>query len=188
MSTGLSLQHIDRLSARVVSKSVRRGANIFVKGDPGTSLFVIEAGKVKISVPSVERKNAIFNVLGKGDIFGEIALLDGLPRTADATAVTDCELNVIERQDFLPVMREEPEISLRFLEILCSRLRRTTEQAQDVMSLDPTEPSRQGPDTSSRRRPRRRVWAQDFDHPEGSWQHHRDVARKHQQTIAPMGR
>jgi CRP-like cAMP-binding protein len=136
MSTGLSLQHIDRLSARVVSKSVRRGANIFVKGDPGTSLFVIEAGKVKISVPSVERKNAIFNVLGKGDIFGEIALLDGLPRTADATAVTDCELNVIERQDFLPVMREEPEISLRFLEILCSRLRRTTEQAQDVMSLD----------------------------------------------------
>jgi hypothetical protein len=55
----------------------------------------------------------VFNVLGKGDIFGEIALLDGHPRTADATAVTDCALYVIERRDFLPVMREEPEIALR---------------------------------------------------------------------------
>jgi CRP/FNR family cyclic AMP-dependent transcriptional regulator len=75
-------------------------------------------------------------VLGKGDIFGEIALLDGHPRTADATAVTDCALYVIERRDFLPLMREEPEITLRLIEILCSRLRRTTEQAEEVMFLD----------------------------------------------------
>jgi CRP/FNR family transcriptional regulator, cyclic AMP receptor protein len=78
----------------------------------------------------------VFNVLGKGAIFGEIALLDGNPRTADATAVTDCELFVIERRDFLPLMREEPEIALRLIEILCSRLRRTTEQAEEVMFLD----------------------------------------------------
>jgi CRP/FNR family cyclic AMP-dependent transcriptional regulator len=78
----------------------------------------------------------VFNLLGKGDIFGEIALLDGHPRTADATAVTDCALYVIERRDFLPVMREEPEIALRLIEILCSRLRRTTEQAEEVMFLD----------------------------------------------------
>jgi CRP/FNR family transcriptional regulator, cyclic AMP receptor protein len=75
-------------------------------------------------------------VLGKGAIFGEIALLDGQPRTADATAVTDCALYVIERRDFLPLMREEPEIVLRLIEILCSRLRRTTEQAAEVMFLD----------------------------------------------------
>jgi len=136
MDTGLSPQHIDRLSACVVSKSVKRGANIFVKGDPGTSLFVIGAGKVKISIPSVQGKDAIFNLLGEGDVFGEIALLDGHRRTADATAVTNCDLYVIERKDFLPVMREEPEITLRLFEILCSRLRRTTEQAQGVMSLD----------------------------------------------------
>jgi Cyclic nucleotide-binding domain len=64
----------------------------------------------KISVPSVDGKDAVINVLGKGAIIGEIALLDGKPRTADATAVTDCELFVIERRDFLPLMREEPEI------------------------------------------------------------------------------
>src|SRR5262249_33846901 len=81
-------------------------------------------------------KDAVFNVLGEGEIFGEIALLDGNPRTADATAVTDCELFVIERRDFLPLIREEPEIALRIIEILCSKLRRTTLQAEDVMFLD----------------------------------------------------
>jgi CRP-like cAMP-binding protein len=133
----LSAQHIDRLSACIVTKPVKRGAKIFSKGDPGTSLFAIRSGTVQISVPSVEGKDAVFNVLGKGDIFGEIALLDGHPRTADATAITtDCELFVIERQDFLPVMHEEPEIALRLIEILCSRLRRTTGQAEEIMFLN----------------------------------------------------
>jgi len=132
----LTPQHIDRLSACIVTKTVKRGTNIFAKGDPGTSLCAIGAGTVRISVPSVEGKDAVFNVLGKGEIFGEIALLDGHPRTADATAVTDCELFVIERRDFLPLMREEPEIALRLIEILCSKLRRTTQQAEEVMFLD----------------------------------------------------
>ena len=132
----LTPQHIDRLSTCIVTKAVKRGTNIFAKGDPGTSLCAIGAGTVRISVPSVEGKDAVFNVLGKGEIFGEIALLDGHPRTADATAVTDCELFVIERRDFLPLMREEPEIALRLIEILCSKLRRTTEQAEEVLFLD----------------------------------------------------
>ena len=63
------------------------------------------------------------------------ALLDGNPRTADATAVTDCELFVIERRDFLPIMREEPEVAIRMIEILCSRVRRTTEQAENLMFM-----------------------------------------------------
>jgi CRP/FNR family transcriptional regulator, cyclic AMP receptor protein len=132
----LTPQQIDRLSACIITKSVKRGANIFAKGEPGTSLFAIGAGTVKISVRSAKGKDAVFNVLGKGAIFGEIALLDGHPRTADATAITDCELCVVERQDFLPVVREEPEIALRLIEILCSRLRRTTEQAGEAMFLD----------------------------------------------------
>jgi CRP/FNR family cyclic AMP-dependent transcriptional regulator len=132
----LTAQQIESLSACIVTRSAKRGTNIFVKGDPGTSLCAIGAGTVKISVPSVDGKDAVFNVLGKGAIFGEIALLDGNPRTADATAVTDCELFVIERRDFLPLMRAEPEIALKIIEILCSKLRRTTEQAEEVMFLD----------------------------------------------------
>ena len=119
-----------------MTKSVKRGTNLFAKGDPGTSLFAIRAGMVRISVPSAGGKDAVFNVLGKGAIFGEIALFDGHPRTADAVAIADCELFVIERRDFLPVMRKEPEIALKLIEILCSRLRQTTEQAEDVMFLD----------------------------------------------------
>jgi CRP-like cAMP-binding protein len=132
----LTPQHIDRLCACTVTKTVKRGTNIYAKGDPGTSLCAIGEGTVNISVSTVDGKDAMFNVLGKGDIFGEIALLDGNPRTADATAVTDCELFVIERRDFLPLMREEPDIALRIIEILCSKLRRTTEQAEEVMFLD----------------------------------------------------
>jgi CRP-like cAMP-binding protein len=132
----LTPQQIESLSAYIVTKSMKRGTNIFAKGDPGTSLCAIGAGTVKISVPSVDGKDAVFNVLGKGAIFGEIALLDGNPRTADATAVTDCELFVIERRDFLPLIREEPEIALKIIEILCSKLRRTTEQPEEIMFLD----------------------------------------------------
>jgi CRP/FNR family transcriptional regulator, cyclic AMP receptor protein len=84
------------------------------------------SGNGEDQLPSVDGKDAVFNVLAKGAIIGEIALLDGKPRTADATAVTDCELFVIERRDFLPLMREEPEIALKIIETLCSRLRRTT--------------------------------------------------------------
>jgi CRP/FNR family cyclic AMP-dependent transcriptional regulator len=132
----LTAHQIESLSACVVTRSVKRGTNIFAKGDPGTSLYAVGAGTVKISVPSVDGKDAVFNVLSNGAIFGEIALLDGNPRTADATAVTDCELFVIERRDFLPLMREEPEIALKIIEILCAKLRRTTEQAEEIMFLD----------------------------------------------------
>jgi CRP-like cAMP-binding protein len=78
----------------------------------------------------------MFNLITDGAIFGEIALLDGLPRTADATAITDCELMVIERRDFTPLIHERPELALKLIEVLCGRLRQTTEQLEDVMFLN----------------------------------------------------
>jgi CRP/FNR family transcriptional regulator, cyclic AMP receptor protein len=140
---GLSSEHIDRLAARSVGKSVPRAASIWAKGDPGSSLIAVCQGTVKISVPSVVGHDALLNVLGKGSILGEIAFLDGRPRTADAVAITDCELFVIERRDFLPLMREEPEIALKMIEILCARLRMTTGQAIPIAV--PSPPSVPGP-------------------------------------------
>jgi len=131
----LSPRHIDRLAACIIAKSVPRATNIFAKGDPGSSLFAIHKGKVKITVPSVDGHDAEFNRMGKGEIFGEMALLDGRPRSADAVALEDCELFVIERRDFLPLLREEPEIALKLIEILCGRVRQTTEQAENLMFL-----------------------------------------------------
>jgi CRP-like cAMP-binding protein len=131
----LSPQQIERLAACVISKSVPRATSICTKGEPGSSLFMICRGTVRIMSPSVDGHDAMFNLLGKGDIFGEIALLDGRTRTADVVAATDCELFVIERRDFLPLMREEPDIALRMIEILCAKLRQTTEQAESLMFL-----------------------------------------------------
>ena len=128
-------EHIERLASCIVGKSVKRATTIFAKGDPGSSLFAICKGSVKITVPSVDGHDAVFNLIGEGAVFGEIALLDGLPRTADAIAITDCDLFVIDRRDFLPLMREEPEIALKLIEILCARLRQTTDQAESLMFL-----------------------------------------------------
>jgi CRP/FNR family cyclic AMP-dependent transcriptional regulator len=131
----LNPKHIDRLASCIVGKTAKRASTIFAKGDPGTSLFAICRGAVKITVPSIDGHDAVFNLIGKGDIFGEMALLDGRPRSADAIAITDCELFVIERRDFLPLVREEPEIALKLIEILCARVRQTTEQAENLMFL-----------------------------------------------------
>jgi CRP/FNR family transcriptional regulator, cyclic AMP receptor protein len=131
----LGQKHIDRLAACIVGKSVPRATSIFAKGDPGSSLFAICQGAVKISATSVGGHDAVFNVFGKGDIFGEFALLDGRPRSADAVAITDCELFVIERRDFVPLLREEPEMALKLIEILCAKVRQTTEQAENLMFL-----------------------------------------------------
>jgi CRP/FNR family transcriptional regulator, cyclic AMP receptor protein len=127
---------VDRLSSYAMTKSAKRGATIFAKGDPGTSLFAVCTGSVKITAPSAEGKDTVFNLLKEGDIFGEIALLDGRPRTADAIAATDCELLVIERRNFIPLVHSHPEIALKLIEVLCERIRRTSEQVEDVTFLD----------------------------------------------------
>lgn len=132
----LDPRHLDRLTSCIVTKFVRKGVTIFAKGDPGSCLFAIGEGVVKISIPSVGGHSPVINLLGKGDIFGEIALLDGRPRTADAIALTECHLLLIERRDLLPLLREDPDISFKLTEILCDRLRRTTEQAENLMFLD----------------------------------------------------
>ena len=131
----LNPHHIDRLAACIVGKLVPRGATLFSKGDPGSSLFAVYKGAVKSTVPSADGHDAVFNLFGEGDIFGELALLDGRPRSTDAFAITDCELFVIERRDFLPLVREEPEMALKLIEILCTKVRQTTEQAENLMFL-----------------------------------------------------
>jgi CRP/FNR family transcriptional regulator, cyclic AMP receptor protein len=127
---------IDRLGSYMKTRKAERGATIFSKGDPGTGLLGVLAGSVKVSVASADGKDVVLNVFHEGDVFGEIALLDGQPRTADAIAMSDCELIVIERRDFVPFLRDHPDVMLKFIEILCSRLRRTSEQVQDVAFLN----------------------------------------------------
>ena len=127
---------LDHVGSYMKRRSLRRGAVIFTKGDPGSGLMGVLAGTVKISVPSADGRDIVLNIIREGEIFGEIALLDGRPRTADASAMTDCELMVIERRDFIPFLSSHPELMMKIIEILCGRLRRTSEQVQELTFLD----------------------------------------------------
>src|SRR5713226_2292759 len=127
---------IEHLGSYIKRRALPRGAAIFAKGDPGSGLMGVLAGSVKISVPSADGRDIVLNIIHEDEIFGEIALLDGHPRTADATAMTDCELMVIERRDFIAYLRSQPDLTMQIIGILCSRLRQTSEQVQDVTFLD----------------------------------------------------
>jgi CRP/FNR family transcriptional regulator, cyclic AMP receptor protein len=123
----------DQLCRYAKHTTLKRGATIFSKGDPGNSLLVVISGTVKISVSSAGGRSAILNLIGAGETFGEIAVLDGQDRTADATANADCELFVIDRREFLPFVRSHPALAMKFIELLCTRIRWTSDQVEQVI-------------------------------------------------------
>src|SRR5262249_28073240 len=127
---------IEHLGSYMKTRKVARGTTIFAKGDPGSGLMGGLSCMVKVSVAPSAVKDIVLITFHEGDAFGEMALLDGRPRTADATAMSDCELIVIERRDFIPFLSNHPDVTIKFIEILCSRLRRTSEQVQDVTFLN----------------------------------------------------
>jgi CRP/FNR family transcriptional regulator, cyclic AMP receptor protein len=131
----LSDDEIDGVFEQAVIRRYAAGAQIFYKGDPGCSMMAVLRGRVLISAPSSDGKEVILNIINEGEIFGEIALLDGKDRTADATAMTKCELLVVGRRSFLPLL-ERPDMVRELLNVLCERLRRTSEQVEDVRFLD----------------------------------------------------
>src|SRR6516225_2081615 len=127
---------LEHLGSYMRRWSLPRGTAIFTKGDPGSGLMGVLAGTVKISVPSADGRDIVLNIIHEGEIFGETALLDGRPHTADASAMTDCELMAIERRDFIPFLSSHVELMMKIIEILCARLRRTSEQVQELTFLD----------------------------------------------------
>jgi CRP-like cAMP-binding protein len=132
----LSPNEIDALISYARVERYPIGREIFAKGSPGQCLMAVLRGSVKISSLSVGGKEIVFAIFNAGDIFGEIAVLDGEERSADATAMTECELLVLDRRDFLPVLEGHADLCMILLRILCRRLRQTTEQVEDVMFLD----------------------------------------------------
>jgi len=132
----LSPNEIDALISYARVERYPAGREIFAKGSPGQCLMAVLRGSVKISSLSVGGKEFVFAIFNAGDIFGEIAVLDGEERSADATAMTECELLVLDRRDFLPVLEGHADLCMILLRILCRRLRQTTEQVEDVMFLD----------------------------------------------------
>jgi CRP-like cAMP-binding protein len=129
----LSAGEIDSLISYSRLERYPSGREVFAKGSPGQSLVAVLRGSIKISSLSNEGKEIVFNIINAGEIFGEIAVLDGEERSADATAMTDCELLVLNRRDFLHLLENRADLCMIMLRILCQRLRQTSEQVEDVM-------------------------------------------------------
>lgn len=127
---------LDELLAYARIERFRAHETVLLKGAPGTGMMAVIKGEIRISGPGADGREVIFNMLGPGDIFGEVALLDGGERSADATAVIDSEVLVIERRNFLPFLERHPPVATKLLIALCAKLRRTTEQVEDLALLD----------------------------------------------------
>jgi len=132
----LSPEEVEQLSKCLRRRRYRKGEVIFLEGDPGTTLYLIEAGRVKIAVTSPQGREVILALRGPGDFFGELSLLDDEPRSADAAAHEPCDLLLLQRSDFVRFLEARPKAAVRLLAAVSRRLRHTTEQVQDVASLD----------------------------------------------------
>jgi CRP-like cAMP-binding protein len=112
------------------------GRILFERGDPGDSLMIVLEGRVKISSLSADGREIVLNFIDPGQVFGEIALLDGKPRTAGATTLEPSELFVLKRQAVLSFLEEKPLVAIRLIGVLCQKLRRTTQMLEDKILLN----------------------------------------------------
>jgi CRP/FNR family cyclic AMP-dependent transcriptional regulator len=134
--SALSARDVDELRMNARRWRVPAGRVLFQQGDAGDGFYGILAGRVAFTVDSVNGKELILNVLGPGEFFGEIALLDGKGRTATAVARDACHLLFIGRSEFMSFFGERPAAMSRIIELLCARLRRSTEYIADTAFLD----------------------------------------------------
>jgi uncharacterized membrane protein len=105
----------------------KAGAFLFRAGDKGDAMYLIESGNVRICVRTTDGREMTLTELGRGDFFGEMALLDGQRRSADALVAEDARLAVLSREHFLSFMRSNPNVALEMLTALANRLRHTDE-------------------------------------------------------------
>lgn len=130
--SGLSPQVLSDLASLSITKHVSGGDTIFSEGDPGHSMMAIAEGAVRISAMTPSMRDVVLADLSKGDVLGEIALLDGGTRSAAAVALSNTVLIVLERRKFLDAMRRHPEIAEHVLGLLCARVRRADERMMDM--------------------------------------------------------
>jgi CRP/FNR family transcriptional regulator, cyclic AMP receptor protein len=133
---GLNDQEVHDLISVAKKRTFRTGEVIFHRDDPGQILYIIKEGKVKICLISPDGQEISLVVFGKGEYFGEFALLDGLPRSADAIALEKVECYTLQRNDFHNAIMKNPRIAIQIMEVLCERLRRTDQQVEDLIVLD----------------------------------------------------
>jgi len=132
---GLGEEAIRNIAGLCTRRQLQASEVLFQKGDKGDALYGVRRGRVRIETGTASGGRLTLNVLGPGDLFGEIALFDGQPRTADAIAAEPSELFMVRRSDFLGYLEREPRITVRLLEMLCQRIRWVSDRMEEAVLL-----------------------------------------------------
>ncbi len=119
---------LDRIEGLLTLKRYKRNNLIIFEDDRGLSLFILKKGRVKISRISEEGGEVILAILGPGEFFGEISVIDGLSRSATVTSLEEIELLVMKREDFMTALEQYPPISIALLKELTGRIRKSDAQ------------------------------------------------------------
>ena len=129
----VDIQALARLTTR---RRYPKDTVVFFENEQGDTLFMILEGRVRVTILGDDGREVILSVLGPGDFFGEIALLDNEPRSATAIAAEDSELLLLQRNEFQGAMSENPSISGALIRVLTARLRRANHQISTLALLD----------------------------------------------------
>jgi CRP-like cAMP-binding protein len=128
---------VDLLAAAVRPRRFRRGEVVFHAGDPGDALFVVVAGRAKITLPAADgSESAILATVGPGGFFGALALLDGAPRSTTVVAIDGLEAGLLQREVFDRLLDAEPALRRALMRTLAGEIRRLTAQVEDLHFLD----------------------------------------------------
>lgn len=133
---GLAPDVLARIGEISTPRRIAAKDTLFWEGDEADALYGVVGGMMRIWLHGPDGKELTLSLMEPGDFFGEIALLDGLRRTASASAFSDSELITVPRRDFLALLEEEPRLSLHIVELLCERLRSSTDRIRDTTFLD----------------------------------------------------
>jgi CRP/FNR family cyclic AMP-dependent transcriptional regulator len=132
----LGPEDLEHLSGLLQQRRYPKGEVIFHQGDVGTALFIVRKGEVAIRLSSAEGKEVILALLGRGDAFGELALLDGEPRSTDAVTREESSLLSLHQEDFRRFLGERPQVAMGLLAVLSRMVRRVTRIVYDAAFLD----------------------------------------------------
>ena len=133
--TGLTKRELQKLVQITRHQHFARHHVIIKAGERGNVLFLLLRGIVRVSMEGSRGKEIILGMLHPNDFFGEMALLDGLPRSATVTAMEDCEVLVITRQDFLECIKKLPQVAAKIIIALSLRIRRTDQKLENLVLL-----------------------------------------------------
>jgi CRP-like cAMP-binding protein len=135
---GLAAEDLTTCARAFREKRLTKGQTLFLRGDPGTHVYQVETGRIRLAISNATGRRLSFQIAVKGDLFGEIAALDDQPRTADATALTDVTVHCLESRLFREIWLTRPEMATRLAVFLCRRLRQMTNQIESV-ALEPLD-------------------------------------------------